>query len=79
MPDEPMRRPWSATASAHEATHGHWADYAAWQRWLAAEVTREFPQADLIFTSLDADQAAGLYLAMCNLADGNPEVSTHAG
>lgn len=67
---DPTRRPWGANPE-EIAKHGPWSDYSAWQRWIAEISEREAPNGTFLDpTDLDYEQAIGLYVVMCKLADG---------
>lgn len=74
----PRRRPWEPTEAEIERD-GPFADHAAWQRWMAETTEREAPNGAFLDVScMDYEEAIGLYVVMCKLADGEFPAPTEA-
>lgn len=63
--DSVSDRPWAHLRD--EAKDGHWADYAAWGRWICAEENK-LCGGDILGV-LDQTDQANLYLMFCDVAD----------
>jgi hypothetical protein len=64
-------RPWSHLADVEQ--HDAYADFPAWERWLVA-IDPDFAD---ILSELEDSTQVGLYVLMCDLAEGTA-IPTHA-